>query len=60
VRITKIETIRNAEHPNAPNALVQESVRAFCRTWHRDLVAALSEVKHGMISASSGQGLAYR
>ena len=26
---------------NAPNALVQESVRAFYRTWYRDLVTAL-------------------
>jgi hypothetical protein len=29
---------------NAPNALVQESVRAFYRTWYRDLVTALPEV----------------
>lgn len=42
---------------NAPNALVQESVRAFYRTWYRDLVTALPEVKGGMISVPPGPGL---
>ena len=42
---------------NAPNALVQESVRAFYRTWYRDLVTALPEVKDGMISVPPGPGL---
>jgi L-alanine-DL-glutamate epimerase-like enolase superfamily enzyme len=42
---------------NAPNALIQESVRAFYRTWYRDLVTALPEVKGGMISAPPGPGL---
>jgi L-alanine-DL-glutamate epimerase-like enolase superfamily enzyme len=42
---------------NAPNALVQESVRAFYRTWYRDLVTALPEVKEGMISVPPGPGL---
>ncbi|KKC33484.1 mandelate racemase/muconate lactonizing enzyme family protein [Devosia psychrophila] len=42
---------------NAPNALVQESVRAFYRTWYRDLVTALPEVKDGMISVPPGAGL---
>lgn len=42
---------------NAPNALVQESVRAFYRTWYRDLVTALPEVKNGMISVPPGPGL---
>ncbi|HEV2514244.1 MAG TPA: mandelate racemase/muconate lactonizing enzyme family protein [Devosia sp.] len=42
---------------NAPNALVQESVRAFYRTWYRDLVTALPEVKNGMISVPPGAGL---
>ncbi|RVT83187.1 mandelate racemase/muconate lactonizing enzyme family protein [Rhodobacteraceae bacterium CCMM004] len=41
---------------NAPNALVQESVRAFLRTWYRDLVTALPEVQYGMISAPPGPG----
>ncbi|MGV8935523.1 MAG: mandelate racemase/muconate lactonizing enzyme family protein [Allorhizobium sp.] len=42
---------------NAPNALVQESVRAFYRTWYRDLVTALPEVKNGMITVPPGPGL---
>jgi galactonate dehydratase len=42
---------------NAPNALVQESVRAFYRTWYRDLVTALPEVKDGMITVPEGPGL---
>jgi galactonate dehydratase len=42
---------------NAPNALAQESVRAFYRTWYRDLVTALPEVKGGMITVPPGAGL---
>ena len=42
---------------NAPNALVQESVRAFHRTWYRDLVTALPEIRKGMISVPPGPGL---
>ncbi|PWL16526.1 dehydratase [Falsochrobactrum shanghaiense] len=42
---------------NAPNALVQESVRAFYNTWYRDLVTALPEVKNGMITVPPGAGL---
>jgi galactonate dehydratase len=42
---------------NAPNALVQESVRAFYRTWYRDLVTQLPEVKDGTITVPPGPGL---
>lgn len=42
---------------NAPNALVQESVRAFYRTWYRDLVTALPRVENGMITVPPGPGL---
>jgi L-alanine-DL-glutamate epimerase-like enolase superfamily enzyme len=42
---------------NAPNALVQESVRAFYKTWYRDLVTALPEVTNGMITVPPGPGL---
>ncbi len=42
---------------NAPNALVQESVRAFYHTWYRDLVTALPQVKNGMITVPPGPGL---
>lgn len=42
---------------NAPNALIQESVRAFHRTWYRDLVTALPEVTDGFITVPPGPGL---
>ena len=42
---------------NAPNALVQESVRAFYRTWYRDLVTALPTVSNGQITVPPGPGL---
>ncbi|WP_312794914.1 mandelate racemase/muconate lactonizing enzyme family protein [Tianweitania sp.] len=42
---------------NAPNALIQESVRAFYRTWYRDLVTALPQVRDGMITVPPGPGL---
>ena len=45
---------------NAPNALVQESVRAYYRTWYRDLVTGLPEVKDGSIAVdrTPGHGVA--
>jgi galactonate dehydratase len=42
---------------NAPNALVQESVRAYYRTWYRDLVTAVPEVTDGTITVPPGPGL---
>jgi L-alanine-DL-glutamate epimerase-like enolase superfamily enzyme len=42
---------------NAPNALVQESVRAFYKTWYRDLVTALPAVENGFITVPDGPGL---
>ena len=42
---------------NAPNALVQESVRAFYNGWYRDLVTALPTVTNGMITVPPGPGL---
>lgn len=42
---------------NAPNAVMQESVRAFYRTWYRDLVTALPEVTNGEITVPPGAGL---
>lgn len=41
----------------APNALIQESVRAYYRTWYRDLVTALPEVREGRITVPPGPGL---
>jgi galactonate dehydratase len=40
-----------------PNAILQESVRAFWDGWYRDLVTALPEIEQGMLSPPSGPGL---
>jgi galactonate dehydratase len=42
---------------NAPNALIQESVRAYYKTWYRDLVTALPEIRDGFITVPAGPGL---
>jgi galactonate dehydratase len=42
---------------HAPNALVQESVRAFYSGWYKELVTELPMVKDGMISLNSKPGL---
>jgi L-alanine-DL-glutamate epimerase-like enolase superfamily enzyme len=42
---------------NAPNALIQESVRAFYRTWYGDIVTALPPVSKGRITVPEGPGL---
>ena len=42
---------------NAPNALIQESVRASYRGWYRDLVTHLPEVADGQITVSDRPGL---
>lgn len=41
---------------NAPNAVIQESVRAYHRTWYRDLVTKVPPIKDGFISAAPGPG----
>jgi L-alanine-DL-glutamate epimerase-like enolase superfamily enzyme len=42
---------------NAPNALVQETVRAYYRTWYQDLVTALPPIENGTITVPPGPGL---
>lgn len=42
---------------NAPNALIQESVRAFYKGWYQDLVTALPVVEDGFITVPPGPGL---
>jgi galactonate dehydratase len=42
---------------NAPNALIQETVRAYYRTWYRDLVTALPPITDGHITIPAGPGL---
>jgi galactonate dehydratase len=42
---------------NAPNALVQESVRAFYRGWYPDVISGVPEVKNGFVTVSKTPGL---
>jgi galactonate dehydratase len=42
---------------HAPNALVQESVRAFFTGWYKELVTELPVVENGMISLDNKPGL---
>jgi L-alanine-DL-glutamate epimerase-like enolase superfamily enzyme len=42
---------------HAPNALIQESVRAFYTGWYKELVTELPVVKNGMISLNDKPGL---
>ena len=42
---------------NAPNALVQESVRAFYTGWYRELVTELPRVEDGWVYPLTGPGL---
>ena len=42
---------------HAPNALVQESVRAFYSGWYKELVTELPQVRNGMISLNGKPGL---
>jgi L-alanine-DL-glutamate epimerase-like enolase superfamily enzyme len=42
---------------NAPNALIQESVRAFYTGWYGELVTALPKVERGMVTPPPGPGL---
>ncbi len=42
---------------HAPNALIQESVRAFYSGWYQELVTTLPRVRDGMISLTDAPGL---
>ena len=42
---------------SAPNAMIQESVRAFHRGWYEDLVTQLPPIRNGMITVPPGPGL---
>jgi L-alanine-DL-glutamate epimerase-like enolase superfamily enzyme len=45
---------------NAPNALVQESVRAFHTGWYKELVTDLPRIEDGYIYPMTGPGLGTR
>lgn len=42
---------------NAPNVLIQETVRAYYTGWYRDVVTALPEIADGHIAPPPGPGL---
>jgi L-alanine-DL-glutamate epimerase-like enolase superfamily enzyme len=42
---------------NAPNALVQESVRAFYKGWYPEVVTAVPIVEGGLVTVPTGAGL---
>jgi L-alanine-DL-glutamate epimerase-like enolase superfamily enzyme len=42
---------------NAPNALIQETVRAYYSGWYRELVTTLPDIADGTIAAPTGPGL---
>ncbi|MFO1349390.1 MAG: mandelate racemase/muconate lactonizing enzyme family protein [Gammaproteobacteria bacterium] len=42
---------------NAPNALIQESVRAFYTGWYQELVTALPRIEGGYVYPMQGAGL---
>ena len=42
---------------NAPNAVFQESVRAYYSTWYRDLVTVMPRIENGQIYPLAGPGL---
>lgn len=42
---------------NAPNALIQETVRAFYTGWYRDIVTTLPTITDGFIAPPPGPGL---
>jgi galactonate dehydratase len=43
-----------------PNGLVQETVRAFLRTWYAELVSGLPAVEDGQVAAPTAPGLGVR
>lgn len=45
---------------NAPNALLQESVRAFYTGWYKDIVTDLPKIEDGHIYPMEGSGLGTR
>lgn len=42
---------------NAPNALVQESVRAFYKGWYGEIMTAVPKVENGYVTVPEGPGL---
>ena len=41
---------------NAPNALIQETVRAYTSSWYKDIVTDLPKIENGYVYAPEGIG----
>ncbi|MCI0834281.1 MAG: mandelate racemase/muconate lactonizing enzyme family protein, partial [Chloroflexi bacterium] len=41
---------------NAPNALIQETVRAYNATWYKEIVTELPKIENGYVYAPEGIG----
>ena len=42
---------------NQPNALIQETVRAYTSTWYKDIVTVMPTIKDGFAYPMTGPGL---
>ena len=42
---------------NAPNTLIQETVRAFYTGWYKELVTVLPDIRAGYVYPPEGPGL---
>jgi L-alanine-DL-glutamate epimerase-like enolase superfamily enzyme len=52
-------TLLNSIHLslNAPNAMIQETVRAFNNTWYRDIIETMPKIENGYVYAPEGFGV---
>jgi len=52
-------TLLNSIHLslNAPNAMIQETVRAFNNTWYRDIIKTMPKIENGYVYAPEGFGV---
>ena len=52
-------TLMNSVHLslNAPNAIIQETVRAYNATWYKDIVDTLPQIKNGYAYPPTGSGV---
>ena len=52
-------TLLNGIHLSlsAPNAMIQETVRAFNNTWYRDIIETMPKIENGFVYAPEGVGI---
>ena len=42
---------------SAPNAMIQETVRAFNNTWYRDIIDTMPKIENGYVYPMKGNGI---